>query len=801
MTKHNTTIDNIEKKLPFNELFRELYPEHYKGHSSLCPFHDDARNSFEVHEDHGYCHAGCRPENGSKSFDQISLWMQAKQVDFKSAIKQLAEKCGICSEEKTTKRKLGPIVRVYEYLDESGQKLFANRRHNPKDFTQAVPDGKGGWTSKKGCMEGVRRVVFGLPELLAADPKEPVLMVEGEKDALSGRSLEFVATTSPQGADKNGSKWPGLVEKYAIHEPLKDRIVWIIPDNDEAGREHARAVARTLCGFATSVRILELPGLPEKGDLSDFIDQHGQLEAKRLLLELAEKTPEYEPASDEVTESDTGPNLTDMGNAQRLAGFTKRRTMFCKQLGGWHNYDGVKWTQDQCSQVMARAKEMVNSWYDEAAKITDQDRQDAFKKHARQCESAARINAMIHLLPAEPGISVLSEVFDQDSTLLNVRNGTLNLRTGELKPHNADDLITRLAPVDYDPGATCPRWEQFILEIMDDDKELASYLQRVLGYSVTGLAKEQAWFFLWGKGSNGKSVFINAVSEVLGDYAVDTPAATFMEKKGDDGPRNDLARLRARRFVSASEPRGARFDPETIKKVSGDGKITARFLHKEFFEFTPESKVFICANNRPEVRDSSEAFWRRIQLIPFTRQFTGEDRDNDLPEKLRAEAPGILHWMIEGCRAWQETGLNAPDKVKLAVEEYRSDADVLANFLDEDCVMALSASVPVSKLYEAYQASCEDSGQHPLSRTRFNENLLGRAGISKGRSGSASHRVKVWRGIGLRSETEGNVTHADFSRPIPERSCSVCDIPPTACPKPLNNRNAAQCKHFTPSSG
>ncbi len=625
---------------------------------------------------------------------------------------------------------------------------------------------------------------------------------------LAARSLGFVATTPPQGADRHGSKWPGLVKKYAIHEPLKDRVVWIIPDNDEPGQSHARAVADTLHGFAKSVKILNLPNLPEGGDLSDFLEKEGREGTYYTLLYLAEETPEYEFVSairaerrrqaQEKGKSDSH-HLSDMGNAERLAAAVQGKIKFCGQLGGWYHYDGTRWAQDQLSRVQAAAKDVVRGLHGEAANLTDKDQQEALTKFARKCESVSKINAMIQLLPSEQEISVLPDVFDTNPLLLNVRNGTVDLASGELRPHSPNDLITRVAPVDYDAAAVCPRWDQFITEITEGDAELTAYMQRVLGYALTGLTTEQCWFFLWGKGSNGKSVLVNTISAVLGDYAIDTPAATFMERRNDDSPRNDLARLRGARFVSASEPKGKRFDAETIKKVSGDGKVTARFLRREFFEFTPEAKVFICANNRPEVRDASEAFWRRPQLIPFTRQFEGEDKDVTLGDKLKAEAPGILNWMLTGLRQWQQSGLNPPEKVKLAVADYRQDADKLGDFLDKHCVVHISATVPVSELYKAYQSHCEDVREQPLKRAPFNENLLGRAGIIKGKVGPASARVKVWRGIGLRAEGQAdNVVPGNFGKQ--SLACSQCDLE-WCCPKPVERRDATSCAQFKSAQG
>jgi hypothetical protein len=277
----------VKGKTSCIELFKELFPGHYQGRSSQCPFHDDKRNSLEVHEDHLFCHAGCKPPSGKKSWDVIDLWMKAKGVDFPTAVRELGERCGITIEPApTTDRR---IVATYDYTDENGKLLFQVLRYNPKDFRQRRPDpaAKDGW---KWSLSDTRRVLFNLARIINAPAGDPLLILEGEKDCETAVTLGFTATTSPGGA----GKWESLCEKFNIHEPLRGRVVWIVPDNDEPGRKHAAGIAQSLVGHAKSVKILNLPDLPEKGDVSDFIAMHSPDEARRLLLKLAAATPEHE---------------------------------------------------------------------------------------------------------------------------------------------------------------------------------------------------------------------------------------------------------------------------------------------------------------------------------------------------------------------------------------------------------------------------------------------------------------------------------------------------------------------------
>lgn len=279
-------VKNIKQKASCTELFKAEFPDHYKGRSSKCPFHDDHRNSLEVHDDHVFCHSGCRPANGSKSFDQISLYMQAKGCDFPSAVRQLATCYGIPVEpvEKPKKRHQAPTD-IYPYREQDGTVRYEVCRFDPKDFRQRRPDGNGRYIWN---LNGVQRLLYRLPDIVTVDT---VWITEGEKDADSLHALGLCGTTAPQGA----GKWSAVCQGGRPPEALKEKHVIILPDNDEPGEKHADDIARSLHGFTASVKILRLPGLPEKGDVSDFIQQHGPEEAKRLLLELATGAPEYQP--------------------------------------------------------------------------------------------------------------------------------------------------------------------------------------------------------------------------------------------------------------------------------------------------------------------------------------------------------------------------------------------------------------------------------------------------------------------------------------------------------------------------
>ena len=776
--------DNVKSKVSFRELFTEFFPEHYRDNgNSSCPFHDDEQESFQVEDDHGYCHAGCRPENGAQSFDVIALWMKHREVSFKVAIKEMAERTGIT--QRPTKQRKGEWECVYDYTDLEGHVVHQTVRFkNPKSFRQRRPDpdhpDEWIWNLK-----GIKPVLFRLPNLVSAGE---VWIVEGEKDVLSVEALGFAATTSPMGA----GKWHLVCTDRIPPEVLKGKTCYVIPDNHKEGWKHTREVASSLIGHASIVKILDLtqlwPDLPEKGDVSDLIDFLTSLKVpfspfhiKHKLLNFAASSPSYEP---EPAESPSGAifSLTDLGNTQRLAKNYGDRIRFCKTLGSLV-YDGKRWRLDDLAQVQWFAKETVRDMYAEVHRTADDDHRKALAGWAFKCESASRIENMIKLLPSEPGISVTFEVFDTQSMLLNCENGTLDLRTGNLQPHSPDDLITKLAPITYDPGAECPRWTQFLSEIMDGDDELVNFLQRLLGYSLTGEVKEQTWTLFWGKGANGKSTLFEAIAHVMGDYAINTQPETFMEVSGDK-IRNDLARLRGARFITASELPHKKLNDEALKAFTGEGRVSARFLRREGFDFIPDGKLFFSANHRPVIRDTSDAFWRRVLLVPFVRQFDGELRDTNLRKTFKNEAPGILNWLLSGCLAWQEGGLAPPPAVSLAVSNYRTATDLLADFLENCCEIYPGLSVSKSALRAAYKEFCEKRGKNtPMSPQKFNEDLLGRNGITETLKGR--ERSRAWVGIGMRY----TVTEL--------RSCDTCNFEGKPCPcGESHQRDATSCKYY-----
>jgi len=460
--------------------------------------------------------------------------------------------------------------------------------------------------------------------------------------------------------------------------------------------------------------------------------------------------------------------LTDMGNAERFASQHAENVRYCFPWAKWLTWDGKHWTDNTTGNLDTRAKATVRTIYAETAGSVNDTKRKALGNHARRSESAQRLAAMLSLARSEPGIPVLPDELDRDPWLLNVANGTIDLRTGELQEHRRGDLLTKLVPVNYNPEASCPMWELFLRQIMGEQPDatnrereqvdsLVTFLQRAVGYSLTGDTREQVLIVLHGNGSNGKSTFLELVKDLLTDYAMQTPASTFLSKQGDQIP-NDVARLKGARFVCAVETdEGRRLAEAMVKQMTGSDTIAARFLRAEWFEFKPEFKVWLAANHRPVIKGTDHAIWRRIRLIPFNVRFvnrkedpeaTGPQADSTLSSTLQSELPGILAWAVRGCLDWQRNGLGTPEPVRQATAGYRAEMDVLARFLTECCVEGPRYEVSAKSMRAVYTDWCQETGERLETQTRFGSRLSER-GIERERNGKGA---TVYQGIGLKSE-------------------------------------------------
>jgi P4 family phage/plasmid primase-like protien len=436
-------------------------------------------------------------------------------------------------------------------------------------------------------------------------------------------------------------------------------------------------------------------------------------------------------------------NLTDVGNAERLVARHGDDLRYCFPWGKWLAWDGRRWKVDASGEVARRAVETVRSIYAEAA-ATDAERKE-IARWAMASESRHRVEAMVALARALGNVPVAPEELDADPWLLNVENGTLDLRTGDLRPHDRADLLTKLAGVGYDPDALAPTWGA-ALERWLPSEGLRRFAQRLVGYALTGDVSEQVLPFLHGPGANGKTTFINTVLAVAGDYGQQAAPDLLLAKHGTHP--TELADLYGARAVASIEVEdGRRLAESLVKQITGGDKIRARRMREDFWEFDPTHKVLLVANHKPVIRGTDHAIWRRVKLVPFDNVIPKAEQDPRLPEKLRAELPGVLAWAVRGCVEWQAEGLGEPDEVRVATDSYRQESDALTGFIEDACTVHPDAWVKFKDLWAAYgKWAAATNERYQLSRQQFADRLTERGFEADRGTGN----VAIRRGIALR---------------------------------------------------
>ena len=335
--------------------------------------------------------------------------------------------------------------------------------------------------------------------------------------------------------------------------------------------------------------------------------------------------------------------------------------------------------------------------------------------------SKATVANVEFLIRKDQRIAATADQWDRDTGILNTPGGVVELLTGELRQGSPSDHCTKATAVA--PGGDCPLWHKFLDRVTAGDKDLQAYLQKIVGYALTGSTREHALFFLYGTGANGKGVFLNTITAILGDYARVAPVDTFTVSTSERHP-TDLAMLRGARLVAAQETEEGRFWAEAkIKALTGGDPISARFMRQDFFTFTPQFKLLVAGNHKPRLKNIDEAIRRRLHLIPFAVTIPPEERDDELPEKLRAEWGGILQWAIDGCLLWQADGLTPPAVVQDATREYFGDQDALANWIEEDCELGPEFWAALDHLFQSYKDFVRRSGEMPKTKYRLGQQL------------------------------------------------------------------------------
>jgi len=667
--------------------------------------------------------------DGGDIFDLIAAHLGADvQTDFPRVLQHAADLLGQSPPTPARKSKkeapvdeLGPATAKWDYLDADGHLIAVVYRYDPPGQKKQFRP----WDAKRRKMAPPDpRPLFNQPGIKDA---AQVVLVEGEKCAQALIDVGVVATTAMHGAN-------APIEK-TDWSPLSGKSVLIWPDRDKPGWDYAAQAAQAiLSAGAKSCHVLYPPeeaaegwdaanAIAEGVDVATFLS-HGPR------LQMHDVTDDAEPtvSSDE--------SVWGTEDALALA-FTRRYHRdwrYVATWGRWLVWDGHRWRNEDT----LAATDLIRSVCRHAAVRTDN------PKIAAKLASSGTVSGVERLARSDRRHAATTDEWDADPWLLNTPGGVVDLKTGRTRANERADRMTKITTAT--PRGLCPQWMAFLANITGGDVELQAYLQRMVGYCLTGATSAHALFFLYGTGANGKSVFANVISTILGDYAATASMDTFVETRGDRHP-TDLAGLRGARFVTAIETeQGRRLNESKVKAITGGDKISARFMHKDFFEYTPQFKPVIVGNHKPAIRNIDEAMRRRLHMIPFTVTIPPERRDPRLTEKLLAERDGILAWAVAGCLAWQRSGLQPPACVQAATAEYFEAEDALGRWLDERCVRAANAKSLTAELFTDWKQWAEAAGEFIGTQRRFSDLLITR-GLEKWRN---SMGVRGFQGIGLK---------------------------------------------------
>lgn len=668
--------------------------------------------------------------DGGDIFDLIAAYLGVDaQISFPRVLDAATDLLGRAPAARTRRSKqeapvddLGPATAKWDYLDAQGKLIAVVYRYDPpgrkKEFRP--------WDAKRRKAAPPNpRPLFNLPGLIDTTD---VVLVEGEKCAQALIDAGLPATTAMHGANAPVDKtdW----------SPLSGKAVLVWPDRDKPGWDYAvQAAQAVLSAGATSCHILYPPEEAADGwDAADAVAESFDVAAFLAhgpRLQIHELTDDSEPA---ISRDESVWGTED---ALALA-FTRRYHRdwrYVAAWGRWLVWDGHRWrTEDTLA-----ATDLIRCVCRHAAVHADN------PKIAAKLATSGTVGGVERLARADRRHAATTAEWDADPWLLNTPGGVVDLKTGRQRSHDRADRMTKITTAT--PSGDCPIWRQFLVEVTGGDADLQAYLQRMAGYTLTGSTQEHALFFLYGTGANGKSVFVNTLATILGDYAANAPMDTFMETRTDRHP-TDMAGLRGARFVAAIETeQGRRWAESKVKNLTGGDKISARFMRQDFFEFFPQFKLVVAGNHKPAIRNIDEAMKRRLHLIPFTVTVPPERRDKHLQQKLLAERDGILAWAVQGCLDWQRLGrLAAPQRVLEATEEYFEAEDALGRWLDERCVRAPNAKSLTAELFNDWKQWADAAGEFIGAQRRFSDLLITR-GLIKWRNGMG---VRGFQGIGLK---------------------------------------------------
>ena len=627
---------------------------------------------------------------------------------------------------------LGPATAKYDYFDAQGKLIACVYRYDPpgrkKEFRPYDVA-----TGKHKAPEP--RPLFNQPGMLQA---ETVVLVEGEKCALALTNAGYCATTAMHGAKApvNKTDWSPLAGK--------DVLIW--PDNDEPGAEYAKQVSQAIMAAGANSCAIMVPhdDAPEGWDAADAIAEGADVAE---FIASARRIPVVRASSQSVAALLQQVYWhTEDGLATIFTQRYQNEWKYCRIHGAWLVWDGRRWNQDRQGAV----SEAIRSICTVAAHMAEKPSLQS------KLASAGTIASVERLARKDPGHATLPEDWDNQPWFLNTPGGIVDLQTGSTRPFQRDLHISKITTAK--PLGDAPMWRQFLADVTGGNGELQSYLQRVAGYCLTGSIREHALFFLYGTGANGKSVFLNVLSEAMGDYSTNTPAETFMDS-AFQRHSTELASLAGSRMVMSSETeQGAFWAESRIKAITGGDTITARFLYQNEFRYRPQFKLVIAGNHKPLIRNIDEAVKRRLHLIPFTVTIPTEKRDHNLTEKLLAERDGIMAWAVKGCLEWQRIGLRAPAIVQSATEQYFEDEDGFGSFIAEEFNPNHVEATPVDILYRRYVGWANDSGEFVGSKKWFVQQMVKRGFERK--KGNKGTRMLIGYAI-MQKAREERLPYAD----------------------------------------
>lgn len=466
-----------------------------------------------------------------------------------------------------------------------------------------------------------------------------------------------------------------------------------------------------------------------------------------------------------------GIQFTDGWNAKRFITEFGENVRYIDDWGKWLIWNSAegRYLVDRKLWAVRLAKETVKKMLRDAANIEDDRDRKALVRHASRSDSSSKYRAMVDLARSEPGIPIGADELDKDPMLLNVLNGTIDLSTGKIASHNRRNLITKLAPVLYDPFAVCPFWLHSLKTYTKGNQGLIDFLQKAIGYSLTGEIREQVLLILYGGGANGKSTLIETILGLMGDYAQQSEPDLLIKKRHDGHPTG-IADLMGTRYVATTEiGEGVRLDESLVKRLTGGDSLKARFMRQDFFDFKPTHKLWIGVNHKPIIRGTDAGIWRRIRLIPFDVNLEKTlSPDQLMPfsvvlAKLREEWPGILNWAVEGCLRWQKEGLGMPPEIEAATNEYREEMDVTGRFIDECCIIDENVKAKAKDLYQSYKEWCEENGEYATSQKMFGGKLR-----DKNFEKRRGHGGSIWWfGVGIADNNGGTVNDHTHSKDAP----------------------------------